>query len=110
QEWRALRLRPAHEFLTDPRVALSSVLLFDQVPRNLFRGSPRAYITDPLARAITKGAIASGFDQALTRRERQFVAMPLMHSEAIADQLASLRYFASLGPGFGFDFARSHHK
>jgi uncharacterized protein (DUF924 family) len=35
--------------------------------------------------------------------------MPLMHSEDIADQRAALRYFSALGPGFGWEFARSHH-
>lgn len=110
REWRALSARPAREFLSDPQTALASVLLFDQIPRNLFRGTRQAFRTDPLALAITRGAIRLGLDAALTRRERQFLAMPLMHSESIAVQEQSLRYFLALGPGHGFDFARSHHQ
>ena len=106
----ALRQRPASEFLSDPHTALAAVLLFDQLPRNLHRGSPEAFATDPLARAIAKGALARGWDAALTPRERQFLAMPLMHSEAIADQRRCLAYFTALGPRYGAPFARAHYR
>ncbi|WP_374407765.1 DUF924 family protein [Pelagerythrobacter sp.] len=94
REWHALRHRPARTFLLDRRTAQAAVLLFDQVPRNLFRDDPRAFATDPLARRIAKGMIARGWHHRLPRRERAFVGMPLMHSEAIADQRASLAFFA----------------
>jgi uncharacterized protein (DUF924 family) len=106
----ALRNRPAREFLSDPRTALAAVLLFDQVPRNIHRGRPEAFATDPLARAISHGVVARGWDRGLARAERQFLSMPLMHSEAIADQLASLAAFARLGPRFGWPFARAHYR
>jgi len=105
-----LSARPAFEFLDDPRTALAAVLLFDQLPRNLYRGTPRAFATDPLARAITKAVLDRGWDAALSPRERQFLAMPLMHSEDIADQRRCLAYFARLGPRYGFPFARSHYR
>jgi uncharacterized protein (DUF924 family) len=105
-----LRTRPADEFLSDPRTALAAVLLFDQVPRNLHRGRPEAFATDPLARAIRRGIVARGWDRGLSQAERQFLAMPLMHSEAIADQLASLAAFARLGKRFGLPFARAHYR
>lgn len=100
--------RPARDFLTDPLTARAAVLLFDQCPRNLFRNSPRAFAHDPLARAICKGALARGWDRGLTRAERQFLYMPLEHSESRADQRLALRLFASLGDAFTFDFARGH--
>lgn len=105
-----LARRPAKEFLSDPRSALASVLLFDQVPRNIHRGTAGAFATDRLARAIAKGAMARGWDRRLSKAERQFLALPLEHSEAIADQRASLRVFARLGPRFGWPFARSHYR
>lgn len=110
RELSALRLRPAREFLRDPRTALAAVLLFDQLPRNLHRGSPRAYAGDALARAVARGALARGWDRPLTRVQRQFLAMPLMHSEAIADQRAGVAYFADLGSPEILAFARSHHR
>jgi uncharacterized protein (DUF924 family) len=102
--------RPAREFLTYPLTALAAVLLFDQVPRNLHRGSPRAYAFDPLARAIAKGALERGWEAALNQAQRQFLAMPLMHSEHIADQRRSLAVYARLGRRYGWPFAVSHYR
>jgi len=106
----ALRLRPANEFLTDPQTARAAVLLFDQVPRNIHRGSPRAFASDPLALAIASAALANGWDRGLDIPGRQFLAMPLMHSEAIAHQRAGLTYFAALGRPEILAFARAHHR
>ena len=104
-----LRLRPAAEFLSDPLTARAAILLFDQVPRNIHRESVRSFDTDPLARQIAFGVIANGWDLAAPARERQFIYMPLMHSEAIADQRASLAVFAASAPA-NIGFARAHHR
>ena len=71
------------------------MLLFDQVPRNIYRDSAQAYATDPLARALTHGILRRGWDRGLSRAERQFIALPLMHSESIAEQRQSLAYFTA---------------
>lgn len=110
REWRMLHRRPAREFLIDPLTAQAAILLFDQVPRNLFRDDPRAFASDPLARAIAKGALDRGWNEGLGRDACQFLAMPLMHSEHIADQRRSLRFFATLGDSFVLSFARSHYR
>jgi uncharacterized protein (DUF924 family) len=86
------------------------VLLFDQLPRNLYRGSARAYAFDPLARAIARGALDRGWDMALSLPRQQFLAMPLMHSEHIADQRRSLAIYARLPARYGRAFAVSHHR
>ena len=106
----ALHGQPALSFVDDPGTALAAVLLFDQIPRNLYSGSPRAFAYDRLARAITRAVMARGWDAQLSRVERQFLAMPLMHSEHIADQRRSLAYFTRLGRGFGMPFARDHYR
>lgn len=106
----ALRARPAGEFLRDPSTAIAAILLFDQVPRNIHRGGPEAFASDRLARAIAREVMRRGWDRGLSNAERQFIAMPLMHSEAIADQLASLAAFARLGHRYGLPFARSHYR
>jgi uncharacterized protein (DUF924 family) len=110
RELASLARRPPREFLTDPRGALAAVLLFDQLPRNTRRGSAGAFAADPLARAIAKGVLKRGWDKRLSKVERQFLALPLEHSEAIADQRQSLAVFARLGPRYGFPFARSHYR
>ena len=88
-----LGCRPPHEFLGDPLTSRAAILLFDQIPRNAFRKDARAFAHDALARRIAKGVIARGWLDGLSRDERAFVGMPLMHSEAIADQRASLAFF-----------------
>ncbi|NTZ43917.1 DUF924 domain-containing protein [Altererythrobacter sp. SALINAS58] len=109
-ELHALGRQRVGAFLTGPDLALASVLLFDQVPRNIFRGSAKAYDWDSLAQNIARGAIQRGWDNAMTRHQRQFLGMPLMHSEDIADQQASLRYFSQPELRFVGDFALSHYR
>jgi uncharacterized protein (DUF924 family) len=70
--------------------ALALVLLLDQIPRNIFRGTARAYMTDAAARAAADRAMAKGFDAALPPAWRKFFYMPLHHSENADDQRRSL--------------------
>lgn len=107
-DWAALRCRPAAQFLASPLDTLAAVILFDQVPRNLFRGTARAFASDPLARRLAKTALARGLDRGLSPEQRQFLAMPLMHSENMADHVQALHYYARLGPRHGWPFARAH--
>lgn len=69
-----------------PEGALALLLLLDQFPRNLFRGSAHAFATDPLARRIAAAAIVSGFDREVEPSLRNFFYLPFEHSEALADQ------------------------
>jgi uncharacterized protein (DUF924 family) len=75
---------------SSPEGALAVVLLLDQVPRNIFRGTPRAYATDPAARAVADRALAHGFDRMVPPAWRLFFYMPFHHSENLADQRRSV--------------------
>ena len=66
--------------------ALALLIVLDQFPRNMFRGSARAFAADPLAREVATRAIARGFDQLILVAERSFFYLPFEHSEALADQ------------------------
>ncbi len=66
--------------------ALARVIVLDQFARNMFRGSPRTYAADPLARAAAERAIARGFDRRFALPERLFFYLPFMHAEDLADQ------------------------
>ena len=87
----------------DPRGALALLLLLDQFPRNLFRGSWRAFAADPRARLVAAGAIAAGHDQALVPLERMFVCLPFVHSEALADQDRAVALVEAIAEGPGYD-------
>ncbi|WP_428632167.1 DUF924 family protein [Sphingopyxis sp.] len=104
----ALRSQPAASFLTDPDTALAAAILFDQVPRNLFRGHADAFATDDLARAIARGIVAKGWDQGWSDDRRQFGYLPFEHSEDIADQRESLRLMGQLGDPVFADYAKKH--
>jgi uncharacterized protein (DUF924 family) len=75
--------------------ALALVILLDQFPRNLHRGSPQAFAADPLARRIAAAAIAAGFDRATPWDRRKFFYLPFEHSEDAADQALSVELFAA---------------
>ncbi|MDE2262504.1 MAG: DUF924 domain-containing protein [Gammaproteobacteria bacterium] len=64
-----------------PRRRLSLILLLDQFPRHLYRGSQRAFATDREALALTLSGMQSAADAALTPVERIFFYMPLQHAE-----------------------------
>jgi len=95
---------------TDPRVALATVIVLDQFPRNMFRGQPRVYATDAQALAVAKAAIAGGLDRALPKDGRLFLYMPLQHSEDAADQRLSVELVAALGDEELTRFALAHQR
>jgi uncharacterized protein (DUF924 family) len=107
--WSEERQLPAESFLTDPLTALAAVILFDQFPRNMFRGHADQFATDHLAMAIAKGAIDQRFDEALQPKERGFLYMPFQHSEDLADQNRSLLLFTELGDAEQLGYAKKHH-
>jgi uncharacterized protein (DUF924 family) len=72
---------------------LALVLLLDQIPRNLYRGSAHAFATDLLARSIAREAVERGFDQAVEPVLRPFFYLPFEHSESIEDQDRSVALF-----------------
>jgi uncharacterized protein (DUF924 family) len=70
----------------NPNECLALILLLDQFPRNMFRGTPRAFATDALALETARRAVARGFDRGMLAVERLFVYLPFEHSESLADQ------------------------
>jgi uncharacterized protein (DUF924 family) len=96
--------------------ALALLLLLDQMPRNIHRGTALAFASDSKAREIARAAIARGHDKALTLAQRGFVYLPFEHSETLAEQDLSVRLFSALcaEPGYEnpertMDFVHRHH-
>jgi uncharacterized protein (DUF924 family) len=88
--------------------ALALIIMLDQFPRNLFRGSARAFATDPKALSLARAAVAAGHDRALNLVQRCFVYLPFEHSEDLADQDESVRLFEALGDPEFLEFAIWH--
>ena len=112
---------PAREGALDgwaatPKGALALMLLLDQFPRNLFRGSAEAFAADAHARTMARQAVLrDGFDRQLTPVERVFLYLPFEHGEAPSDQDLSVTLFEGLrdiptmrAPGGGIDYAWRH--
>ncbi len=74
-----------------PRGALALLVLLDQFPRNVHRGTAAAYAADRHARALAMTAIGRGDDLRVAEPERQFFYLPLMHAESLADQERCVR-------------------
>jgi uncharacterized protein (DUF924 family) len=93
---------------TTPHWALATVVVLDQFSRNMFRGSPRAFAADPLARRVSRFAIEQGFDRAMTVPERTFLYLPFEHSEDAGDQRVAVDLFDRLGDESLTRFALAH--
>ena len=90
------------------RGCLALVIVLDQFPRKLFRGGARSFATDAPARAVLSHALEKGFDDGFPFREKQFLYMPLMHSEDSGEQAQSVALYTALGDEEVLDFARRH--
>jgi uncharacterized protein (DUF924 family) len=106
-KFEALHHRAARGELEDwgetPEGALALLLLLDQFPRNMFRASPHAFATDPLARRIAAAAIDAGHDQATDLSLRAFFYLPFEHSEDPANQARAVALFSALAEAVGDD-------
>jgi uncharacterized protein (DUF924 family) len=100
------------KWMETPEGALALVIVLDQFPRNMFRGSYQAYAGDAHARRVAREALAAGFDAQLSPIERVFLYLPFEHSEDLADQDLSVRLFSALAhePGLekGVESADRH--
>jgi uncharacterized protein (DUF924 family) len=89
--------------------ALALVILFDQFPRNMFRGSPKAYQSDEQAREVSRVALANAFDQQRSQKERAFFYLPLMHSEDLLDQTECVQLYRRMKDEENLKYAIEHH-
>jgi uncharacterized protein (DUF924 family) len=91
-----------------PEGCIALCLLLDQMPRHMFRGTPRAFATDDKAVAAAGRAIGRDFDSRLPPEYKNFLYMPFMHSERLADQLRGVALFESAGLSEALGYAKGH--
>lgn len=100
-------------WLTYPSGALAYIILADQFSRNMFRGTAAAFASDKVARAAAKAAINRDWDLKIDEPARQFLYLPLMHSENLADQDRAVRLICKRMPETGASnlvHARAHRE
>jgi uncharacterized protein (DUF924 family) len=84
------------DWINLPTTCLALILLLDQFPRNMFRGTPDAFATDWEALSVAKHAVAQGYDHDLLPVQRWFIYLPFEHSENLADQHQCVKLFQQL--------------
>ena len=100
--------RELEGWMDDAEGALALMILLDQIPRNVFRGSGHAFATDPLARHYAARALAAGFDARVDPSLRLFFYMPFEHSEDMADQARAVELFTAMGDAGYLKYAVAH--
>jgi len=111
--WRDALAGRYDDWLNGPRSALALIVLLDQFPRNMFRGSAESFASDRKALGLAKRAIDRGWDRREPEPDRQFFYLPLMHSECLCDQDRSVRLILTRMPESGSDnllHARAHRE
>ena len=88
--------------------ALALVIVLDQFPRNMFRGDARTYASDPLAREVANRAIGSGLDARIDPHLQEFLYLPFMHSEQLADQMRCIELSRKAGLAESAKWAEHH--
>jgi uncharacterized protein (DUF924 family) len=97
-----------NEWELTPEGALAVVLLLDQFPRNMFRGTRRVYATDQTALLAADRAVERGRDREVEPELRRFFYLPFMHSEALHHQDRSITLNEALGDPEVVQWARHH--
>lgn len=96
--WEEARDGKLDGWMSHPRKALALIILLDQFPRNMFRGSATAFSTDKKAKSAACAALKNGWDERFPEMARQFFYLPFMHSEALSDQDHSVRLYCQKMP------------
>lgn len=109
--WEAARSGALEQWGQSPEGAFAFILLTDQFPRNMFRGTAEAFATDALALRLAQAAVNRRWDLRFPEPGRQFFYLPLMHSEHNADQDRCVRLILTRMPETGAEtllHARAH--
>lgn len=93
---------------TSPHGRLAEVIVLDQFPRNIHRGTPAAFACDPLALGLAQEAVAAGALAALTPVERSFLLLPYMHSESPRIHEEAEALYREHAPPENHDFELRH--
>ncbi len=106
--WRKAAAGELSSWETTDEGALALVIILDQFPRNMFRGDSRTYSSDALAREVASRAIARGADRRVEPVLLEFLYLPFMHSEHLADQLRCVELFRNTDHADNLKYAEDH--
>ena len=96
------------EWRSSAKGRLAEIIVLDQFSRNIFRGTPKAFLSDQLALALSQEAISLGKHHELNKIERSFMYMPYMHSESLRIHDVAVELFKNNGIQSNLDFEIKH--
>ena len=108
--YHAAHRRELDGWAATPDGALALVIVLDQFPRNIFRGTGRAFESDDIALDHARAAVDAGFDRQIAPDRRAFLYLPFEHSEDLPDQTRSVELFEALGIPDYLDYAIRHRE
>lgn len=107
---RQLSKEPTESLLTSPDQGLAAILVLDQFSRNLFRGEPASFASDPQCLALARAMVAKAWDQNIPQDRRVFVYLPFEHSEDLTDQNTAVSLIETLGDEQFTRYANAHRE
>lgn len=96
------------DWSSTPHGSLALILLLDQAPRNIHRGTPAAFAADSRALAVARQALANGFPDAFPPLARSFFYLPFQHAEDMETQSQGVDLYRALGDREGYFYALVH--
>jgi len=106
--WQRAAAGELDAWIEQPECALALIIALDQLPLNMYRGQARAFATEAKGIAMAKLAIERGHDARIDTERVQFMYLPLMHSEALADQDQCVELFRKAGLHDNLRYAEHH--
>ena len=106
--WRKAAAGELATWETSDDGALALTIVLDQFPRNVFRGDARTYSSDARARQVAGRALARGVDARIEPLLLEFLYLPFMHSEELADQLRCVELFRNTPNAENLGYAERH--
>lgn len=96
------------EWRTHAQGRLAEIIVLDQFSRNMYRDQPEAFAADGMALVLAQEAITAGAERGLTREQRVFLYMPMMHSESLKVHDVALALFEKNGAADNLTFEQRH--
>ena len=107
--WQQAKDGQLDSWKAQPMGCLALVILLDQLPLNMFRGTAKSFSTEAQSREVAALAIDRGFDVDMDSKRKGFLYMPFMHSEEMLDQERSVDLFNQPGLEDNYRFAQHHY-
>lgn len=96
------------EWRKTARGRLAEIIVLDQFSRNIFRDTPKAFLSDKLALILAQEAIQLGKDEELSQIEKSFMYLPFMHSESLKIHNVAVELYKNNGVHSSLEFEIKH--